>query len=140
MRLDVTIDGVGRRRWRRSLVGGALVILALAAVAAIGAGDADARGTESWTRTLHVRLSPRQLGLPASTSPRRLARAALSRSARRLGLPRSLAGVRLERDQRSPAGPAGGLELHTVRFQQTSGGRRVGGGSLSRRSRSATRP
>ena len=124
MTLDLTSDGVVWRPWVRGFLVVAVVV-ALAAVAAVRAGDADARGTESWTRTVQLRLSPKQLGLPASTSPRRLARAALSRSAGRLRLPRSLAGVRLERDQRAPAGSAVGVKLHSLRFQQTSGGRRV---------------
>lgn len=125
MKLDMTSGGDGRRSpIGRGLVAAVIVVAALAAVA-VGAGDADARGTASWTRTVQVRLSSRQLGLGASTSPRRMARAALSRSAGRLALPRSLAGVRLQSDQRVPAGPSGGVELHVLRFEQTSGGRRV---------------
>ncbi len=99
MKLDMTNDGVGRRSLIRSGVVAAVVVVAALAAVAVGAGDVEARGTDSWTRTVQLRLSARQLGLPASTSPRRLARAALSRSAGRLGLPRSLWGLRLERDQ-----------------------------------------
>jgi PASTA domain len=119
MTLDVTRSG--SRRGCFALA----ALLLFAAVAVAHASDADARGTGSWTRTVDLRLSPHQLGLPASTSPRRLARAALSRSARRLGLPRSLAGIRLQRDLRVSAGPAGGRALRTLRYTQTARGRRL---------------
>jgi hypothetical protein len=133
----MTLDMSGKRG-RRCCFAIATLLL-FAAVAGAHASNADAGGTRSWTRTVDVRLSPRQLGLPASTSARRLARAALSRSARRLGLPRSLPGIRLQRDLRVPAGPAGGRALRTLRYTQTAVGRRllfsqidvvVGGGAV----------
>src|SRR3954449_3344728 len=116
----MTLVMTGKNGRRCGLAIAALLVLAAAAVAR--ASDADAR---SWTRTVDLRLSPHQLGLPASTSPRRLARAALGRSARRLGLPRSLAGIRLQRDLRVSAGPAGGRALRTLRYTQTARGRRL---------------
>jgi hypothetical protein len=125
MRRELTADGEAGRTWRRGLIVVALMVLALTVAAGARTSDAHARGKESWTRTLSLHVSPRQLGLPATTSARRLARAALGRSAGRLGLPKSLAGVRLVRDLRGPAGPAGGRKLHTLRFAQTSGGRPV---------------
>jgi hypothetical protein len=87
MTRDMTNEGVGRRNWIGGVVFAAIVGLVLAGVA-VRAGDGDARSAKPWTRTVQLRLSPQRLGLPASTSARRLARAALSRSARRLGLPR----------------------------------------------------
>src|SRR4051812_20581648 len=116
----MTLVTTGKNGRRYGIAIAALLVLAAAAVAR--ASDADAR---SWTRTVDLQLSPRQLGLPASSSPRRLARAALSRSARRLGLPRSLAGLRLQRDLRGSAGPSGGQALRTLRYTQTAAGRRL---------------
>ena len=122
---DVTGYGGAQRR----LIGGCVVLVALAAAAfaalAVRPSAAAADASKPWTRTIELRLSPHELGLRASASPRRLARAALQRSARRLGLPRSLAGVRLAQDHRTPAGPAGASVLHGLRFQQTFSGRRV---------------
>ena len=121
---DVQANGGGRRGLMRGGLAAAIILVALAAVAA-RVEDAVARPTNGWTRTFALRLSAQELGLPDSSPARRLARAALSRSAGRLGLPRSLAGVALKHDLRVPPGPARGLALHNLRFQQTSGGRRV---------------
>lgn len=65
-----------------------------------------------------------RLLLPASTSARRLARAALRRSAGRLGLPARwrVSGLSvISANRRSPPGPA----LHSLRFAQTVHGQRV---------------
>lgn len=117
---DVTANGEVRHR----LVGGCGVLVALAALA-VHPSDAAADATKPWTRTLQLRLTPQRLGLPAHASARRMASAALRRSARRLGLPRLLAGVRLVRDLHTPSGPAEGVALDNLRFEQTSRGRRV---------------
>jgi hypothetical protein len=106
---------------------------ALAAIAASVAPDAasaaqthpNARSPDSGTRTLKVRISPRQLGLPADASVRRLAREALQRRARRVGLPPSLRGLRFARELRLPGAPRGAAELRSLRFQQTVHGLRV---------------
>src|SRR5580765_5235361 len=102
---DVTANGEVRHR----LVGGCAVLVALAVAAlaalAVHPSDASADATKPWTRTLQLRLTPQRLGLPAHASARRLARAALHRSARRLGLSRPLADVRLVRDLHTPPGP-----------------------------------
>jgi Zn-dependent metalloprotease len=82
-------------------------------------------GRDGWTRTLSIELSARDLDLRAGTPSRRLARAALARSARRLGLPRSLRGLRVARTRHVPRGPQGAAELDLVRFQQTVRGVRV---------------
>src|SRR6266545_2375730 len=87
MTRDTIASGAARRSWIRDCTVAAALAFGLVA-AAVHAGDADARAAKPWTRTLQLRLSPQQLGLPASTSARRLARAALRHSARRLGLPR----------------------------------------------------
>ena len=126
MKLEMTNDGDGRS----SPIGSGLVaaVIALAALAAVAVGAGTRMRAPPSPGRARSRCGSRRgssFGLPASTSPRRLARAALSRSARQLGLPRSLAGVRLARDLRTPPGPAGAVALHNLRFQQTSGGRRV---------------
>ena len=124
MTQDAKSTNAGRRGLIRACVLATFAGLLLAAVAA-HPGDAQARTPKPWTRTVQVRLTAEKLGLPASTSARRLARAALRRVAPRLRLSRSLAGIRLERDLRTPPGPAGGHSSHSLRFQQTFRGRRV---------------
>ena len=115
---------------------GRVAALALAAVAVItgtaygaeatGGGPAkDSTRAAGWTRALNVDLSARDLSLPASASARRLAKAALTRTARRLGVPRSLRGVRVAGTRHVPVGPRGARELDLMRFQQTVRGVRV---------------
>lgn len=81
-------------------------------------------GGHGWTQRLTPNLSAHQLGLRAGAPARSLARAALSRDARRLGLPRSLRGVRLVRTLSAPAAP-GANRLSVFRFEQTVHGKRV---------------
>ena len=128
------LDSVMKPAPRRLAIASFVAAFAVA-VAPVAAQAADTTSTESarakdrlaagWTRTLSVQLSPRRLHLQADASPRRLARAALRRHARRLGLPRSLDGVRLARELRLAGGPGGARDLHSLRFRQTVGGVRV---------------
>ena len=110
-------------RRRAPLLLAALCLFALPAASA-GARPAATASAGKWTTLVHHRLTAKALDLPASASPRRLARAALSRSAGRLGLRGSLRGLRLVSADRAPR-VAGARDLRTLRFRQTAGGLRV---------------
>ncbi len=115
-------------RIRRHITRGTrLVALAGLAVAGIigggtGAGQAHAAAEPAapWTRTLTPGLTAREVGLPASASATRLARAAIAHESKRLGL-RPDARVSLDR-RLAVSGAPGAVDL---RFQQMAGGRRV---------------
>ena len=124
MTQDAKSTNAGRRGLIRACVLATFAGLLLAAVAA-HPGDAQARTPKPWTRTVQVRLTAEKLGLPASTSARRLARAALRQSLGGSRLSRSLAGVRLERDLRTPPGPAGGHSVRKPALSADRRGRRV---------------
>lgn len=98
----------------------ATLAIAVLPLLAVTASPAHAQ-QKTWTRTLSVDLSARELGLPAGASTTRLARAALRRYAERLGVD---TGLRLASRQRSPARD-GAASLEDLRFQQTAGPARV---------------
>jgi Zn-dependent metalloprotease len=104
------------RQWRWT---SALLPAAVLAAALLGTPRADAAGSQ-WARSIDTPRTPAQLGLPADASPRRLAVAALARSAAKLAPTGRLGGLRVV-GQPAPLGDHG----HGLRFRQTTGGLRV---------------
>jgi hypothetical protein len=109
---------------RKHSIAGALAAAALAMTAASSEAAVAAERDDPWGTTVRLDLSAGELGLSAAASDRALARAAISRTAKRLRLPRH-GGLRFAFAGTPGGTVAGARTLKHLRFRQSLGGLRV---------------